>query len=83
MRVPYSSEAGLRVVAAGRARLFEEHQKMSVIDIIKNPMVLMMVVPIALVFMMTKLTGNLSPEELVVRCSHVCVGLGVGVVLPI
>ena len=36
---------------------------MSIMDILKQPMVLMMVVPVFLMWTMTKLNANLSPEE--------------------
>lgn len=63
VRVPYSMSEGLALTPLGQTRLFEEHQSISVFDLLKNPMVLMLL-PVVLMAVMPKLTANMSPEDM-------------------
>ena len=63
----YHPDHGLQLTALGPSQLFEAHQSMSVLDLLKNPMVLMMAVPLLLMTVMSKVTPQLSPEEMAVR----------------
>lgn len=63
VRVAYAANGdGLTIAPLGKARLFEEVQGFSVMDLLKNPMLLMML-PLVLTMFMPKLTANMSPED--------------------
>lgn len=64
VRVAYTPEAGFQMPAVGKARLFEEPQSMNVMDMLKNPMVLMMLMLLFSTTILPKLTP--SPEQLAV-----------------
>jgi len=52
----------LRFVAAQQAPFFEIREKWKVTDVLYNPMVLMMIVPLLFVFVMPKLMAMADPE---------------------
>jgi hypothetical protein len=62
--VPYSPVDGLELAPQAPIAYFEEKQGFSVLDLLKNPMVLMMGLPLVLMLLMPKMTAGMSKEEL-------------------